>query len=102
MAPSGEARVILLKLIIVLLLFGSAMSTVAVKSAGHYSSPHLLLYIWVGDALLIWLSPWQRERPTSPSDSEFTHAGGFPILRVLGPRVPAQVDSPDASEGGAA
>ena len=81
------------------------MSTVAVKSAeraGHYSSPHLLLYIWVGDALLIWLALWQMKRPTATSDSEFTHAGGFPILRVLGPRVPAQVDSPDASEGGAA
>jgi hypothetical protein len=41
------------------------MSTVAVKSAervGHYSSPHLLLYIWVGDALLIWLALWQIKR----------------------------------------
>ena len=66
--PSAKARVILLKLIVVLLLFGSVMATVAVKRAervGHYSSPHLLLYIWVSDALLIWLALWQIKRLNS-------------------------------------
>jgi hypothetical protein len=65
MVPTDEARTILLKLIIVLLLFGSVMATVAVKRAervGHYSSPHLLLYVWVSDALLVWLALWQIKR----------------------------------------
>ena len=36
---------------------------------------------------------------SATSGSAFTRLGGFPNLRAPGPRVPARVDSPDASEG---
>ena len=50
------------KLIIVLLILGSATGTVGVKGAervGAHSPQYLLPFIWINDALVICVALWQ-------------------------------------------
>jgi hypothetical protein len=64
-AQTAEARVTLWKLIVLLLILGSAIGTVAVKGAermGFHSPPYLLPYVWVSDALVICVALWQIKR----------------------------------------